>query len=388
MWVSKGRLPHVLAPAAYHSAEQHRREQEALFLPGWHPIASHAELRQHGDYVARELLGTQVLLRNDRGVVRAFVNACAHRHAQLLDAGCGKAHKLRCRYHGWEYDGAGAVSKIPDAACFVPVRRGSERLSPLRTQALGGVHFVSLASEGPDLRASLGEATWALGERIFSTRSLQAVHDTFEHPCNWKIPIENVLESYHVPSLHNNWLARNPELFKVFGGKRRGDASVVHELGEGYSSYHDSLGADSRAYTALIRALSPEATADYVHHHGCPHMVFGHTSIVSFVQVVLPRTATSSYSRIWLFLDTSARRAPMLGRALSPVLAGVASRLIRMVLAEDAAVYPDVQRGLEASPHVGVLAAREERVHHFQEYVAQRAGGRGAPMPTGGIHAR
>jgi choline monooxygenase len=41
-------------------------------------------------------------------------------------------------------------------------------------------------------------------------------------------------------------------------------------------------------------------------------------------------------------------------------------------LAEDAAILSDVQQGLEASPHRGVIGTREERVHAFQKYVKMK----------------
>jgi hypothetical protein len=41
----------------------------------------------------------------------------------------------------------------------------------------------------------------------------------------------------------------------------------------------------------------------------------------------------------------------------------------RQVIREDVVVYEDVQRGLESSPHLGVLGTREERLYVFQEYV-------------------
>ncbi|MEN2576265.1 Rieske 2Fe-2S domain-containing protein, partial [Acinetobacter baumannii] len=73
----------------------------------------------------------------------------------------GNAPRLRCQYHGWEYDSRGAVCKIPDAACFVPVRRGSERLTALRVATLGALVFVSLSEDGASLEEHLGEATVA-----------------------------------------------------------------------------------------------------------------------------------------------------------------------------------------------------------------------------------
>jgi choline monooxygenase len=45
------------------------------------------------------------------------------------------------------------------------------------------------------------------------------------------------------------------------------------------------------------------------------------------------------------------------------------------VFAEDASIYDGVQKGLEASPHPGVIGVREERVFAFQKYVLDNTRG-------------
>jgi len=57
--------------------------------------------------------GTSVAVyRDDRGVVHAIENRCAHRQLKL-SAGMVVGDKLVCGYHGWEYDGDGKLAKIP-----------------------------------------------------------------------------------------------------------------------------------------------------------------------------------------------------------------------------------------------------------------------------------
>src|SRR5438132_76724 len=114
MWVHAGRLPHVLPPRAYFDPAHHARELEALFVPGWHAVATTTRLARPGDFVTTELLGQPVLVRNCGGELRAFQNVCAHRHSLLTRAPHGHAARMRCQYHGWEYDDAGRTIKVPD----------------------------------------------------------------------------------------------------------------------------------------------------------------------------------------------------------------------------------------------------------------------------------
>jgi len=45
------------------------------------------------------------------------------------------------------------------------------------------------------------------------------------------------------------------------------------------------------------------------------------------------------------------------------------------ILSEDRILFPSIQRGLEASPHAGVLGYAERRIHAFQEYILEACGG-------------
>ena len=57
------------------------------------------------------------------------------------------------------------------------------------------------------------------------------------------------------------------------------------------------------------------------------------------------------------------------------MLRAIATYVGKQVFAEDASIYEGVQRGLEASPHRGVIGTREERIHVFQKYVLDRTRG-------------
>jgi choline monooxygenase len=373
MWVNKTRLPHVLAPGAYHDPAHHERELAELFRPGWHGVGSLDDIPRDGDFFTTEVLGQPLIVRNHRGEPRAFLNVCAHRHTLLTHAERGSAPRLRCQYHGWEYDGDGAVCKIPDAGCFVPVRRGGERLRARRVATLGKLLFVSLADEGPGLRAWLGERAWAMGEEAFGWAARQSFATTMEHPCNWKIPLENVLESYHVPSLHDNFIARHPRLFRLFQGER-GGGGESHELGDGFTAVHDELGAESALYRGVIERLRPGASVEFVHLHAFPNVLLGKTSLVSFFQATHPVTPTTSRSTVRLFLDLGQRDRGPLERLAAPLADRLVAALCAGLMSEDTPVFPDVQRGMAASPQPGVLGSREERIHHFHTYLAARAG--------------
>jgi nitrite reductase/ring-hydroxylating ferredoxin subunit len=345
-----------------------------VFLPGWHVLGTLADLPNHGDFFTAELLGKPLIARNERGSIRVFLNVCAHRHALLTHAPRGSGKRLRCQYHGWEYDGDGVACKIPDAACFVPIRRGAERLRAVRAEVLGQLLLVCLDDDAPGPREYLGERVVAVMEQCFSPGLRQAVSLSLEHPCNWKIPLENVLESYHVPSLHDNFVARHPGLFRLFRGEQAGQREV-HELTDRFTTVRDTLGADSALYRGLLARLRPGASTDFVHLHAFPSLLLGHTSVVSFLQVTTPTSPTTSRSLVRFFLDLGQPDRSLSERLLAPLVDRLTRELFEGLMREDAPVFPDLQRGLAASPHPGVLGSREERIHAFHQFILRACSG-------------
>ena len=61
-------------------------------------------------------------MRGADGEVRAFLNKCAHRGAQLCQQDSGSAREFMCPYHQWVYDLNGKLTGI---SLRVPVPAGS-----------------------------------------------------------------------------------------------------------------------------------------------------------------------------------------------------------------------------------------------------------------------
>ena len=63
------------------------------------------EIPNPGDYKAIEALGVPVLIvRNSKNEVKAYLNACIHRGAALVEEGIGNKRRFSCPYHGWTYN--------------------------------------------------------------------------------------------------------------------------------------------------------------------------------------------------------------------------------------------------------------------------------------------
>jgi choline monooxygenase len=296
-----------------------------------------------------------VLVRNCDGELRAFQNVCAHRHSLLTALRKGRAPRIRCQVHGWEYDADGKSLRVPDARSFVPIRRGGECLRRFRVATCGQLVFVTLSETAPALRDALGERTWSVVETVFGAGYRQVAAWTLDHAANWKIPVENALESYHIPEVHRN-------TFRKLSDARE----ATHTLADDFTALEHRAPPSRVRWIAERWRRAPSHL--YAHHHTFPSLLVAHTDLSSLAQIVLPVSPTTSRSFAFCFVHRGDGDT-LVHRALAPVLARLVERYTREVLREDNVVFPSIQRGVRASTHAGVLGAREERVHAFQRYV-------------------
>jgi choline monooxygenase len=361
-------LPHLLPPSAYASEEHHRLELAQVLRPSWHCVATLSDFANPGDYRTIELLGRSLILHRTSRGMRAFVNACAHRHTQVSSLPCGNERRLRCQYHGWEYDAEGVACVIPDAGCFMPLDYQALRLEPVRLEQLGQLLFVCLEPASPPLRQSLGARATAALEAWFGPGVRQAAAIGLDHDCNWKIPVENSLEDYHVKMLHDNFIARHPKLFRLFQG-RPPAGKPRYEIDDHFSSVHDEFGASSAGYRFALKALRKQSSVAFEHLHVFPSMLLGQTGLVTFFQSVLPTSVNRSRSLVRIFLDLGQAGTPLHERGLAPLADRLVAAMFRALMREDERVFPAAQSGMRDSTRNGLLSGREQRVYAFHRYL-------------------
>src|SRR2546425_9824277 len=115
--------PMLVDPAIYSDPDVARLEQDRIFdkVP---VLAAHvSELPNAGDFVTIDLPGNRVLVsRQEDGTIRAYVNACRHRGACLVDEESGHRRGFSCGYHGWGSNSGGAPRPGPPPPTLRPLR--------------------------------------------------------------------------------------------------------------------------------------------------------------------------------------------------------------------------------------------------------------------------
>jgi Rieske 2Fe-2S family protein len=179
-----------------------RWELEQLFRGGW-VCAGHAgQLAQPGEFLTVELDGESVVVvADDDGLPRAFVNACRHRGARLLDAPEGRVPRLRCPYHAWTYGFDGTLRKAPFTDELEDFDVACHGLLPVRLAVVEGLLLLDLSGAAPPP----GEHVGALAEHLARYRVgdlRRADRRVYVVQANWKVIVENYSECLHCPGVH------------------------------------------------------------------------------------------------------------------------------------------------------------------------------------------
>jgi choline monooxygenase len=184
----------------YAGAEHFERELTAVFGRTWVGVAPVDDVSAPASYAAVRVGGrTPVLLvRDDDGVLRAFLNVCRHRGSPLAE-GCGQARALRCPYHAWVYRLDGSLARAAGLGAPEGWSAADAGLFEVAVTTFARTVFVNLAPAPPPFdpgRLAAGLAPYRLDELELGGR------DAWEREFNWKVFLENYSENYHTPFVH------------------------------------------------------------------------------------------------------------------------------------------------------------------------------------------
>jgi phenylpropionate dioxygenase-like ring-hydroxylating dioxygenase large terminal subunit len=348
----------------YSDPEIAREEQVRLFEgPAWHYLCLEIDVPAPGDY-RTAMMGAMpvVVARAEDGEVVAFENRCAHRGALIcLDDG-GKGKDFQCVYHSWRYDLRGNLKSIafrhgvngrggmPDD--FDMAAHGPRKL---RTAVLCGLVFGTLAPDAPDIEAYIGPDVMVRLRRVLHKKVEVIGRFTQQLPCNWKLYMENVRDTYHASLLHTFFTTFRITRLSQGGGVMVSDNGVAHASTtlaavKGPDDSYAGMRADNQGF-ALRDPSFMQSVAEFNDNITLqilsifPGFVLQQIHNALAVRQIVPR-GVDSMDLNWTYLgfadDTPALRAMRLKQSN---LAGPAG----LVSMEDGAVGGFVQRGIAAA---------------------------------------
>jgi phenylpropionate dioxygenase-like ring-hydroxylating dioxygenase large terminal subunit len=183
-------------------------EQERIFRRFWQYVARTDEVAEAGSFLATRAGHVPVVLvRDEHGELRAFLNVCRHR-GSLVCEGAGKRATLQCPYHAWTYGLDGRLVAAPRFAREGGLVAEELGLVQLRLETWGPFVFVNpdpdaapLADYLEDVPERIAAAGVDVDALRFHTRAES------ETAANWKICAENFLECYHCAVAHPGFSA-------------------------------------------------------------------------------------------------------------------------------------------------------------------------------------
>jgi Rieske 2Fe-2S family protein len=204
------------------------------------------------------------VVRGDDGELRAFLNVCRHRGAQLCTEESGALRRnLQCPYHAWTYDLTGKLIAAPNLTSMPDVDRVEYGLHKVHVTEWLGYVWVCLAEEPPSFDDDVrGEVTARLGGLAeidnYRVEGLGlARRIVYDVAANWKLIIENFMECYHCATIH-------PELTAVLPEFADGYAAQYY-VGHGAEFAPDASGftVDGRAGAERLPGVAEEQDRRY-----------------------------------------------------------------------------------------------------------------------------
>ena len=197
--------------AAYRDESLFDLEMEHLFRGDWIAVCAEAALENAGDYLALDIGGEPLaLVRGADGELRALSNVCRHRGTLMLEPGidCLEKGTIVCPYHAWSYADTGAFRGAPYTH-GLKIDPEEHSLPAFRTETWMGVVFVCLDPDAPPLAQRLAGIAPHLDEfdpASFTAAGPMASPEVWD--ANWKLIVENGIESYHLFKVHEQTLEK------------------------------------------------------------------------------------------------------------------------------------------------------------------------------------
>jgi len=195
-------------------------DRRAVMGTGWACIAFAEDLPDKNYVLPIDFMGIPlVVTRDNSNVLRVFHNVCSHRGMHLAEEPCQTKGLLVCPYHSWSYKLNGELRGTPHIGGYgihehPEFDRAAGALQEVRSAIWLNAVFINLSGDAVEFEDYVHPLTrqfdelCAADDRLLFKAGDSDCRTTMTVKSNWKLPVENYLESYHLPTVH-------PELNRI-----------------------------------------------------------------------------------------------------------------------------------------------------------------------------
>lgn len=353
-----------IPPKAYADPETYALEMHNIWSASWVCIGLTDDLAQPNDFLTTKIGDHAIVVQNTEHGLKAFRNMCSHRFAQIQTERCGN-RLLRCPYHGWTYNANGVPIGIPDNERqfgFTKTDKQSLKLLEYALETVGRFVFVKLSQKGTDLKTYLGDWYEIL---VHLSETFTERVEVAEHVwnANWKIGIENALESYHVHWIHSQTFD------KIFQ-----DIDLNIETHLEHSAYDGPLSLETAQYwektSKLLNIKRSERFPAYKNFLIFPNLLLTLSYGTNMTwQVIEPVGPEHMRFRSELFIAPSSGTFSAAARKETERSLVKFSQAIR---SEDEDICAQVHANIKQADRGQLFAQVEQRLMHFQKCYMSR----------------
>lgn len=396
---------HALVPKErYTSKEFMQLEWQHVWTRTWLLAARCEDLTNIGDQVMFDIgQESVVIVRSSTAEIQAFYNTCPHRGARLMNCEKTNQEMVRCPYHGWEWHLDGRLKRIHDPTFLQKGKDHPElRLIPVKTQLWGGFVWINFDPNAKPLEEFLGTITQRIEPYLLEKHTL--IRDiTLEWECNWKVSLDNSNETCHVQAVHPQLLDllndedTKPEIhtdhscfwvrFGVVSPKRgplapntipEGLRGIMEKLGLPPSNFRGTISEVREALKQSAKKLFEERQISYpnlsddelidnFHGHVFPNLMFN--ILPPGYWLFRARPHPFDPNRMLMDFQEYERYSPQTKKPRPEhKYYQNANISLDAVLDQDAAILPEVQRGMLSSGFKFLrLGMQEQRLRHMHE---------------------